>query len=352
MNRKLQLAVIGLSVVAAFALEGAAEPPGSTRHLDPRFLQECAEYSQKRGGLGLLIRHRGHTLVEEYAPGMEEVRFPVLSITKGLIGLVALSAQADGLLALNEPVSQSLPGWNNSSATLGDLLNFSAPLPSGAEIFYRRGKKNNRLAVEQIRPAVTVPPGIDFTYGPAGYEIFGEILRNRLAGKNQKPLYFLQNRLLARFGASVSGWRMDDAGNPYFSTGARLTIRGMADLGDLLLQPPNPFRSSSHPARFLTEIQSGQIEDPFFYLGFWRNLGANRPGFQEVDIEQWIGNVSDRQRWRTICISKRAPDDLLALIGSGGQRIYLVPSLDLVIARTGRAGNGFSDREFLAKLFR
>jgi uncharacterized protein (DUF934 family) len=54
--------------------------------------------------------------------------------------------------------------------------------------------------------------------------------------------------------------------------------------------------------------------------------------------------------WRDGCLSRTAPSDLVAMIGTRGQRVYVVPSRDLVVIRLGD-GRGFSDAEFLRRLF-
>jgi hypothetical protein len=57
-----------------------------------------------------------------------------------------------------------------------------------------------------------------------------------------------------------------------------------------------------------------------------------------------------RQSWRHTCLCKDAPRDLIAAIGSGYQRMYIIPSMDLVIVRQGR-GARFSDAHFLRLIF-
>ena len=53
-----------------------------------------------------------------------------------------------------------------------------------------------------------------------------------------------------------------------------------------------------------------------------------------------------QQSWRGTCICRDAPTDLVAAIGSGYQRLFVVPSLDLIIVRQG-VNAKFSDGDFL-----
>jgi hypothetical protein len=63
----------------------------------------------------------------------------------------------------------------------------------------------------------------------------------------------------------------------------------------------------------------------------------------------WTSNGSG-QDWKSACLCKDAPSDLLACIGSGGQRLYVVPSQELIVVRQGGFGR-FRDAEFLRRLF-
>ena len=55
------------------------------------------------------------------------------------------------------------------------------------------------------------------------------------------------------------------------------------------------------------------------------------------------------QDWQDACLCRDAPRDLVACIGSGYQRLYVIPSLDLIVVRHG-GGSRFSDGRFLRLL--
>ena len=83
-------------------------------------------------------------------------------------------------------------------------------------------------------------------------------------------------------------------------------------------------------------------------MALWNNHLA--PGGREVDPEDMLELPWHRQEWSGACLCKSAPADLLACIGSGGQRLYVVPSRGLIIVRQGGFGR-FHDGEFLSRLF-
>ena len=95
----------------------------------------------------------------------------------------------------------------------------------------------------------------------------------------------------------------------------------------------------------------GTRVNPMFGLGLWMNNAAGNKNAVECDIEKMLEKKWQDQEWRNRCICRQAPPDLVAAVGSEGQRLFVVPSLDLVIVRQGE-GERFSDAEFLRKILR
>ena len=54
---------------------------------------------------------------------------------------------------------------------------------------------------------------------------------------------------------------------------------------------------------------------------------------REVDVEDTLDKKWPAQSWRNACLCRAAPADLIACIGSYGQRLYIVPSRKLVVVR-------------------
>jgi hypothetical protein len=69
-----------------------------------------------------------------------------------------------------------------------------------------------------------------------------------------------------------------------------------------------------------------------------------------VDVEKALERPWQRQNWQRTCLSHAAPSDMVAAIGSGYQRMFLVPSENLIVVRQGRNAD-FSDAYFLRLLF-
>jgi hypothetical protein len=86
-----------------------------------------------------------------------------------------------------------------------------------------------------------------------------------------------------------------------------------------------------------------------FGMGFWLNHGGD--GAREVDVEKMLEIPWERQEWKGDCLCREAPHDMIAAIGSGYQRMFIVPSMRLVIVRQGVDNSRFSDAKFLRLIF-
>jgi CubicO group peptidase (beta-lactamase class C family) len=135
----------------------------------------------------------------------------------------------------------------------------------------------------------------------------------------------------------------DRGGNPLLAAGFILTARQWARMGELVLNQGKPVvRPES-----LAQCWRGSAANRAFSLGWWNNRAA--PGGREFDFEAMLHPKWSEQDWPDACLCREAPRDLVACIGSGYQRLYVVPSLDLIIVRQGNGGQ-FSDGRFLRLL--
>ncbi len=97
----------------------------------------------------------------------------------------------------------------------------------------------------------------------------------------------------------------------------------------------------------LSQCWRGSPANRAFSLGWWNNRAA--PGGREFDIENMLIPKWPQQNWSGTCICRAAPGDMVACIGSLYQRLFVIPSMDLIVVRQG-AGGQFSDGRFLRLL--
>ncbi|MGA7247512.1 MAG: serine hydrolase, partial [Candidatus Cybelea sp.] len=88
-------------------------------------------YAHKHGLHALVVARGGDVVVEAYGDGLErESPHPLYSGTKSFWGVAALYACADGLIALDEPVGETVAAWRDDPwkrcVTLRMLLSLTA----------------------------------------------------------------------------------------------------------------------------------------------------------------------------------------------------------------------------------
>ena len=302
---------------------------------DPNAIRAAAAYSRSAGGTSFLAIQNGQTVLEQNASEAHRI----YSGTKAFWGLAALAAAEDGLLSLDERVAETIPDWQadprKARVTIRQLLDFSA----GLEPVYRLHHDNpgNRDAIA-IRAPIVANPGSRFIYGPAALQVFHAVLKAKLKGESTTR--YLERRVLRRMGLGSQRYLKDSAGNPLLAAGWILSARQWAKIGEVALRGGAPVVSGGSMA----ECGRGSGANRAFAFGWWNN--RNAPGGREFDIEAMLIPKWHRQSWGGTVLSRAAPNEVMACIGSGYQRLYVIPSMNLVVVRFG-SGRRFSDAQFL-----
>lgn len=305
------------------------------------------KYSVAHQGLSLLVIQDGHILHESYAHGDDQDRVAsIFSGTKGFWCLAAIAAQQDGLLDLDEPVKNTITEWDDKpdkqNITIRNLLNFTAGIEPVFALHGKRIPDRNRYS---IALRAVAPPGQTFMYGPSQLQIFSDVLRRKLLRRQLTLQGYLQRRILSPLGIYGVDFREDEVGHPLLASGFKLSCRQWAQLGILILNDGKYGHRQIVPSGMLEELFRGSRANPMFGMGFWINRTAS-DGASEIDVEKELDIPWQREYWQHVCLCRDAPRDLIAAIGSGYQRMFIIPSMDLIIVRQGRDGP-FSDATFL-----
>ena len=307
----------------------------------PEHFALAAQYSRSHGGVALRVQQGGKVIGEDYAPGFSATTpHKIYSGTKSLVALTALLAIQDGLLTLDERASDTLTEWRRDrhrDITVAQLLSHTSGLDPGDDVIYP--------ARDQFAAAVRVhlvdPPGTRFHYGAAGYQAFGEILRRKLQPSGQTVEGYMRKRLLEPLDLNVASWKHDEAGNPLLHTGMQLTAPEWAKLGEFIQIRKKYKQKQLIDNKQLSILFIGHKANPAYGIGFWLNTPLPHPSTQSIlDLQPAIDGDQ---------IYPGGPKDIYTAIGSGKQRLYIIPSLDLVIVRFGHE-NPFSDGDFLSRL--
>lgn len=306
--------------------------------VNPNAIRAAAAYSDGAGGTSFLAVQNGQTLLEQNAGEAHKI----YSGTKAFWCLAGLAAVDDGLLSLDEHVGDTIPEWNadarKARVTIRQLLDFSCGLEPLNGLHNDNPGDRDAIA---IRAPLAASPGSAFIYGPSALQVFHAVLKAKLGGES--PTRYLERRVLHRLGLGSQRYLTDSAGNPLLAAGWLLSARQWAKLGEVVLNGGAPIVS----AATLAQSWRGSGANRAFSLGWWNNRQA--PGGREFDIESALVPRWQRQSWGGTVLCRNAPSDTVACIGSGYQRLYVIPSMNLVVVRHG-SGKKFSDAQFLRLL--
>jgi CubicO group peptidase (beta-lactamase class C family) len=320
--------------------------------LDVGTLESAKKYSSSHHGFSLLVIQNNRTVLEDYPGGHDADEITsIFSGTKGFWCVAAAAAEQDGILDLDERVQHTIAEWRSDPRKSGirvrDLLHFTAGIEPVSSLHRRSTSDRNGYS---IKLAPVRQPGESFMYGPSQLQIFSEVLGRKLASKHLTPEQYLHLRLLRPLGIAGVDFREDKKGNPLLASGFKLTARQWAQLGKLILNDGKIGRRQLVRADLLRECFRGTRANPMFGMGFWLNREA--PDGREIDVERMLEVPWQRQSWKDGCLSNAAPPDTIAAIGSGFQRMYIIPSQNLLIVRQARNDPAFSDAHFLQLLLR
>ncbi len=301
----------------------------------------AARYSSSHGGLALRVEEGGHLIFQSYTPGYSaSTPHKIYSGTKSFVAVGALIAEQEGLLTLDEKASDTLTEWRHDARraiTLNQLLSHTSGLDSdGGYIYPYR---------DQMAAAINVPliatPGTRFHYGAVGYQAFGEILKRKLRTQDRSVEGWLRDKIFDPLDIDIADWKHDDAGNPLIHSGISLSSEEWAKFGEFLNATRNGRNRKTLNNQLLATLFVGHYANPAYGIGFWLNRPPPDPQLQPIN-ELQLAIDGDQ-------LYPGGPRDLVACIGSEKQRLYMIPSLDLVIVRFGYE-TAFSDGDFLSRL--
>jgi CubicO group peptidase (beta-lactamase class C family) len=330
--RKFVLAIVSLFLLFSIGCQVKAQNAKPLTEVE-RF-KLAAEYSVENRGRAVLVMKGEKVVFEDYENGQTaETPWFLASGTKSFSGVMLAAAIEDKLIKnYDEKVSDTITEWKNdkqkSQITLRQLLSLTSGISAG-----QIGLVPDY--VEAIDFPVKFDAGTHFEYGPVPFQIFGEVMRRKLAPRKETVMEYLKRRILDSIGLKVFFWRMS-FGNPLLPQGANLTAREWVKFG-LLLKNGGKWNGKQIIAKkLLDELVIGSKANPAYGITFWLNHEGTSPTGMPTAMRVETNNGAEVK-------------DLYMAAGAGNQRLYIIPSKDLVIVRFGNFGK-FDDREFLGRL--
>jgi len=300
----------------------------------PRFAAALA-YGAHTDSDAVLVWQKGRLLLAHDYPGHgPDARTWSASMEKTLIALLVGVALDRGYIkSVDQPASTWLPEWKGDARakiTLRDILTMSSGLehptfgsPKAAPLIMGPDMTPALLALEASQP-----PGQIFDYNTSDAEIMMIILER---ASHQRFGDLLSNALWKPLGLADAQLALDHpAGLPRPTIFAR--ARDWLAIGELI-----DGNGAYHGRRVVSAAWIKAMTTP-------SPLNPNYGYFV------WIGSPPGAERsygpfvgYKAKHSAPYAAPDIVYLDGYGGERVYVVPSRDLVIVRTGATRDDWDD---------
>lgn len=300
---------------------------------------------------GLLIERHGRIIAELYRSGDDrpinvfyglmnpfggEVNFgpdtlhDTRSISKSVVSLLfGVVRQQGGIGSVTTPVLRFYPELEDLKAPPRDAITLQHLLTMSSGLQWDEGAVPNdetQLFWRSEQPAfvlgqpVVHEPGKRFNYNSGGTAVLAEVV-SRAAGKPW--LDIARTELFAPLGIVNWEWAPDMRGRPLAFTGLRMRPRDMLKLGRLVLNKGRWNDRQIVPAEWIEESLHPRMPTGI-------RLPADAAEELQYGYQWWSGST----------VWKGGPLRWHAAFGNGGQRIYVVPALDMtVVVTAGDYGN-------------
>lgn len=275
-------------------------------------LQPLLEYLEEKNTKSFIILHKGKIVVENYMNGHTETSpWYWASAGKTLTTAVSGIAQDENLINLNTKVSDYLgTGWTSASLEKENLITCKNLLSMTSGLDDTQGDGIAPSDLQYIADA-----GTRWAY----HGVFLKMQDVIASASNQTWDDYFNAKLKSKIGMT-GAWISTGNLNVYWST-----TRSMARFG-LLISANGTWENTQIVSEsFLNEATttSQTINEAYGYL-WWIN------GQSSYHLPQSQFEFSGE-------LIPNAPQDMFCALGKNDQKIYIVPSKDLVIIRMGES---------------
>lgn len=296
-------------------------------------------YAKATDSHALLVWREGALEIEDYAPGFDtRSRFDTASMHKGVIALLVGAAIADGRLrAVDDPLGRYVKDLSpeRSRMPLRSLLEMSSGLRTPDATTdpaspYWQSTFGDDLRASMARWPVAFDPYRAFAYANANTQYLGFAIE---AATGRRYADYLSERLWRPLGNGDARVWLDRAGGTARTSGSlQATARDWLRIGRLILDRGRADGRQIVPSEWIAHMTAPSTANPNFGWQVWR-------GTPYLPARGYGLGVAATVR----AVAPFAADDVVYLDGSGGQRLYIIPSRRLVIVRIGAPRRDWDD---------
>ena len=321
--------------------------PTQENPIGPAVYQEAALWAKGQKSDSLVVLYQGRLAHASYFNDQTpESEFSTHSLTKVLTSILTGHAIADGHMeSVDQPASDYLPEWDTDERrgiTVRDLLNMAGGLeetfafyPGSARLARTMGTD---IVTANLEVGIYAPPGAAFTHANPNSQVAGIVVER---ATDKRFADYLSEKLWAPLGLRDGWLLLDRAGGMAHTDCCMWTaIEDWAKIGQALMQNGCYAGEQIIPAGWMDEMTTPSAANENYGMQLW--LGTSHESLRKYDPNiEFLGNRHSEPF---------VADDVFFLDGAGDQRLYMIPSRELVILRTGKDGPQWDDA-FLPNLF-
>lgn len=286
--------------------------------MDQAELAKAKDYAFSKGKhtQGVVVVRHGKIVAEWYDQGADESSWTASwSVAKSFSSaLVGIAIEEGKIPSVDEPMATYLPSWkgtDKADITIQDVLEMKSGLdwneeydPTAAKSsdVVQMGLSEDELAYAAARP-VAAKPGTRWLYSSGDAMLISEVIAK---ATGMSAADYAKAHLFDPIGMEQADWWQDAKGHTLGYCCLDGSARAYARFGLLYLHGGRWGDHQVVPAQWVEDSTTNTPGDHPDYGYMW-----------------WLGDV------------KGVPKDMFDADGHDGQYIWVIPSLDLVVVRTG-----------------
>ncbi len=310
----------------------ATGPPEGGRYIDGE--SPSLESAAKAGAVlprlrSLLVSHRGELVLERYYGGARATQAAnIKSASKSVISALVGIAVSRGLItSLDQPIANYFPELakdpekGKRAITIEDLLTMRSGLESTSGRGYGAWVQSPNWVRYVLTRPLTDEPGTRVEYSTGTSHLLSAIITK---AARTSTWQFAQESLAKPLGFTLARWTQDPQGVYFGGNEMSMTPRQMVRFGELY-------------------------------------LNEGRAGDRQVLPKDWIAKTrvprgrsrwgSDREYGYGFWIRDLAGHDAYYAWGYGGQFVFIIPELQLVVVTTSRSDVSRERRDHLGAIY-
>lgn len=309
---------------------------GRQRTLDPAAVAEAAAYAERNKSNAFIVWRKGRIEAEQYFGGHKADDLVVSkSLAKPVTAIaIGRAIQLGKIKSLDQPVADFITEWQGDPRRSKMLIRHLLDMRTGFLPQNVSMKPEDILNRAYLHPRhdeviihdypLTDEPGTIYEYSNATSEMVAPVIE-RATGMRYGD--FLASQVLAPIGAAGGQvWVNRPGGMAHSGCCLLLPARDWLKLAKLLIDDGMAGGKRLLPPGYVGQMRTPTAENPYYGLGVYvAGRYIERRGFANPN----------RPVPKTLHSAPYAAGDLFMFDGNSNQIIYIIPSAQMIILRTG-----------------